>query len=322
MKINEKIKNAREEKDWTQADLGDAVGVTRTYINLIENGKYISTKIIDKISEALGIDLTADMLNEINYYSNDTDSYYMSASQFKGFMTCEEKEMAKIKGVYIEPMSRALMEGSYIDARIEGEEAFEKFKVKYPEIFTKGGELKSEFKNADLAYDRIKKDEMFMSYLEGDKQVTMKGEIAGVPFKIKIDVLNLKEGRIVDFKYIKDFDTIWDKVERKQKHFIDMWHYDIQGAIYQEIVRQNTGRVLPFYIAATTKETDTDYEIIQIHERDLREALEKVIELAPRYQKIKQGELEPSKCNCCKYCKETKRIKEPTIYSKYVEELI
>lgn len=42
--------------------------------------------------------------------------------------------------------------------------------------------------------------------------------------------------------------------------FIRFWGYDTQGAIYQETVRQNTGKRLPFYIAAASKEPTTDIE--------------------------------------------------------------
>lgn len=320
--LGDKIKKAREEKGWTQQELADLVGVSRVLINQIENGQSTSEKTLDKLSEVLEIDLAAELLDSASYYTTKSDSYFMSASQFKGFLKCEATEMAKIKGEYIEEPSKALMEGSYIDARVEGEEAFTEFKNSHPELYLKSGGLRSEFVNADLAYDRIKKDDYFMSYLEGDKQTVMKGEIAGIPFKIRCDVLNLEKGRIVDFKYIKDFDTIWDKVERKQKHFIDMWGYDIQGAIYQEIVRQNTGKKLDFYIAAVTKESDTDYSVIRIAQRDLDEALNKVIELAPRFQKIKNGDIEPVRCGGCKYCRGTKRLEDFEVYSKYIEEVI
>lgn len=50
-----KIKIARVEKDMTQEDLADAVGVTRQTIGLIESGKYNPTiKLCISICSALG----------------------------------------------------------------------------------------------------------------------------------------------------------------------------------------------------------------------------------------------------------------------------
>lgn len=38
--MNNKLKVLRAERDWTQADLADRVGVSRQTINVIESGKY------------------------------------------------------------------------------------------------------------------------------------------------------------------------------------------------------------------------------------------------------------------------------------------
>ena len=67
---------------------------------------------------------------------------------------------------------------------------------------------------------------------------------------------------IVDLKCMKDFSKQWDN--GKYVNFIDFWRYDIQGAIYQEIVRQNTGERLPFIIAGATKEKETDLGLFEI----------------------------------------------------------
>ena len=72
-------------------------------------------------------------------------------------------------------------------------------------------------------------------------------------------------------------------------------------------VRQNTGLTLPFYIAAVTKEKpEPDLCVYYIPDETLSEALETVKHLAPRFQKIKNGELQPQRCEKCNYCKFTK----------------
>ena len=52
---NKKLKLARLERDMSQADLAQAVGVTRQTIGLIESGNYNPTlKLCVAISQALG----------------------------------------------------------------------------------------------------------------------------------------------------------------------------------------------------------------------------------------------------------------------------
>ena len=91
---------------------------------------------------------------------------------------------------------------------------------------------------------------------------------------------------IVDLKVVRDFNLIYDPAKKKKLHFIDFWRYDIQGAIYQEIVRQNTGKTLPFYLAVVTKEPEPDLNLFWIPDDTLEAALEFVQSLVKRYQKI------------------------------------
>ena len=93
--------------------------------------------------------------------------------------------------------------------------------------------------------------------------------------------------------------------------FVRYWGYDIQGAIYQEIVYQNTGKRLPFYIAGVSKEDAIDIEVIRVHEIYLREALRGVEAAMPHVLAVKHGKEEPCRCGTCKYCRDTKVLKAP-----------
>ena len=56
MSIAKKIRELREQKGMSQAALGEAAGLTMTYINLVENEKKSPTlKSLEKISRALEI---------------------------------------------------------------------------------------------------------------------------------------------------------------------------------------------------------------------------------------------------------------------------
>lgn len=93
--------------------------------------------------------------------------------------------------------------------------------------------------------------------------------------------------------------------------FVRYWGYDIQGAIYQEIVYQNTGERLPFYIAAGTKEEEPNIEVIQVTQNYLDEAKHMVETNMPRILRVKNGEAEPDRCEMCDCCRHTKVLKRP-----------
>lgn len=245
-------------------------------------------------------------LNAENYFSLEANMDYMSTSQFKAFQKCESCALAEIKEEYQREMTTSLLVGSYVDAHFE--KTLDLFKAKHPEIFTKQGDLKADYRKAEEIISRIERDKLFMDYMSGEKQVIMTGEIEGVPFKVKID--SYLPDKIVDLKIMKDFEPVWVE-ERGKLNFIEGWGYDLQGAIYQEIVYQNTGKRLPFYIAAATKEKVSNIDIFQIPQKYLDLALDVVKENVMRYDSIKKGIVPPSKCGKCDYCKLTKVLEEP-----------
>lgn len=252
-----------------------------------------------------------------NYFSLENEMKYMGSSQFKRFQRCEASALAELHGGYKREPSDALLIGSYVDAHFEG--TLDIFKAQHSEIFTKNGELKAQYRHADHMIQRAERDELFMAYMSGEKQRIMTGEIAGVPFKIKIDSY-LENMCITDLKCVKDFDLIWNAEKGGKQHFINYWGYDVQGAIYREIVRQNTGRILPFYIAAITKEKpEPKLKIYWIPDEDLDNELNEVIALAPRYQQIKEGNLKPQRCGDCPYCRFTEVLTEPVNYHEELE---
>ena len=241
-------------------------------------------------------------LNNENYFSPEANLEYMSASQFKDFMKCEKDAIAKIIGETVEEYSKAMLVGSYVDAYFSGE--MDEFKVKNPQIFKKDGTLLKDFEKANEIIAAIESDDLLMQYLNGKHQVIMTGEINGVKFKIKVD--SLLPDCIVDQKIMSSIqELIWvEKDGRNVKvDFVEAFGYDIQGAIYQEIVRQNTGKKLPFVLAVTTKEENPDKALIEIDQYYLDKALKLVQELAPHYDLVKQGVVKPVGCGKCPSCR-------------------
>jgi hypothetical protein len=249
--------------------------------------------------------------------------------------------MAEINGTYERPKSKALLLGSFVDEMLTGTKKSQiEFIVKNrSEIFQKSSKL-SKIDDAELiviatdyfsnifdaenkpyaeivqaleTIEKIKKQPLMIQHFKSKHQTIMTGEIAGVPFKIKMD--NYKPDEfIADMKYMASL-----RSPNLFEPMVKYWGYDIQGAVYQEIVYQNTGKRLPFYLDIATKETPSHLAVAEIKQYDLDEALETVKALAPRYQAIKNGEIEPERCGeyDCHYCTETNIITEP-IDSNYL----
>lgn len=238
-------------------------------------------------------------LTKQNYKDNHD---YMSYSRFCRFLECEASAAAN----YHTPSTESQLIGSYVDAYFS--EEMDDFKVEHPEIFLKSGELKANFKKADELIDRIKLDPEMIHLLSGEKQSIMTGKIDGVPFKIKMDSY-LKDEAIVDLKVMKDFKKVWSDAFGGYTNFVLAYNYDIELAIFQEIAYQNTGKKLPCYLVCITKETPSDIGVFNIPQEDLDKALNIVKHNLPRIKGILDGEIAPNRCECCSYCKETKKAK-------------
>lgn len=259
-----------------------------------------------------------------NYYSNEANMEYMSASQFKSFKKCEAAAMAELRGEWGRKSTTALLVGSYVDAHFSGE--MEQFKAEHPEIFKKDGTLKADFIQAQKIVERLESDDLARMLLSGKHQTIKTGKIAGVWFKTKSDslltarqveaickkfpqvraIVPFGGGMIVDLKCMKDFLDVWDDSVFEKISFVEFWGYDIQGAIYQAVDK----RLLPFVIVGATKADEPDIEAMHIPDDYLEFALADVEENAPRYAAIKRGEIEPVGCGKCAYCRSKKKLTE------------
>ncbi len=267
-------------------------------------------------------------LTNENYFSAEADREYLSVSQYKSFMGtvgrdgCPAHTMAKLRGEWQDEQGTALLVGSYVDSHFEG--TLPTFKAQHPEIFMKNGNLKADYRRAEEIINRIERDPYFMKYMSGGKQVIMAGKIGGAKWKIKIDSY-IPDVCIVDLKVIKAIRESF-YCNKNKVSFIKNWGYDIQAAVYQEIVRQNTGKKLPFYIAAASKESTTDIEIIQLSDNLLEIMLLGVEADVPQILRWKNGVDEPLRCDRCDYCKHTKVLTKPVLdidllLPKYMEDM-
>jgi len=257
-------------------------------------------------------------LTDDNYYSAEMNKEYCSASQAKDILGCpikpgcEERALKTINGEYVPETTKALLEGSILDALWENDDP-EYILERFPDcVSSRGatkGQLKSEYQKVINMYQRTLKEEKFCLYMSGEKQVIFSGEIEGLPFKIKID--SYIDGKaIVDLKTTQTLDRnfryfIPDSGERLP--FYLAYGYDIQLAIYREIVRQNTGNTLNCYLACVDKKPHPICDVIELPSKLLDEALERIKGNCETIIMLKNGEVEPTRCESseCDYCRDT-----------------
>ncbi|GIO06253.1 hypothetical protein J31TS6_22810 [Brevibacillus reuszeri] len=254
-------------------------------------------------------------LTNSNYYSLEADQEYMSNSQYKDFMDCEARAMAKLTGVWKEPPKESLLLGSYVHAWADG--TIDDFKKNNPYLFTKKGELYAQYKNADRMIETLEQDEFIQFVLQGHKEVIMTAEFAGAIWKIKMDSYNPLHERFSDLKTVKAIrEKYWDKELREYVSFVEAFGYTRQMAIYAEIERRNSGRKgwLESLIVAVSKEDPPDKAVIAIDSYRIEEELISVERNLPHVLEVKAGEVPAKRCEKCRYCRETKKIQKVTHY--------
>lgn len=243
--------------------------------------------------------------NDEEYYSNEANWEFWSCSTYKDFCKCEAMAMAKLRGEYEQPTTKAMLIGTLVDRFFEG--TLDKLREERPNIFyCRNGALRADFRKADQIIKRVCQDERFMKFMSGEKQKILTWEMFGVPWKMKMD--SFVEGIcITDLKVVQNFKSL------------AFWRYDLQGAVYQVGVEACGYGRLPFYLAVATKEAVTNFDIFQIDQPTLDMALREIEGNMPRFTAVKAGLEEPHYCGVCDYCKSVKKARIRN-YSELLEE--
>ena len=253
-------------------------------------------------------------LNKANYYTNDADWHYQSATQFKGFMACEAAELAQIKGEW-EPQRdpTALLVGNYLHSYFESTAAHQDFLDEHPEIIaTTGknrGQPKAPYQQADKMIDTLQNDETFNRLYQGEKEAIVTGTIGGVEWMGKLDCLADNHKYFVDLKTTQDiFKKYWVADNSAYGSFIEAYRYPLQMAVYQELIRQQYGAEAAPLIVAVSKQDPPDKAIVSIPQELLDYWLHRIEDEQPRIEAVKNGEIEPKRCGHCEYCRATKKL--------------
>jgi glutaredoxin len=157
---------------------------------------------------------------------------------------------------------------------------------------------------------RCLKDEYFMKFMSGEKQRIFQAELFGCEWKCKLDSY-IPGVAIVDLKTSANIHQAWRVADLGYCSFIDYYGYSTQLAIYQKIVDICTGEKLPCFIAVVTKEDSPEIAVINVDQVSLNDALEKVRMNMPMVLAVKNGEVEPTRCEQCDWCKATRKLMKP-----------
>lgn len=235
----------------------------------------------------------------------------MSVSQFKNFMDCEARTFAELKGEHSRPHSLALTVGSYVHAAFESDEIFTDFCKENEElIFKKRGSGKyADFETADRMIETIKNDKFSMFALEGEKEVIYTGELFGADWKIKVDSINHQRRTFSDIKTTQELrKRYWSDRYSRYVSFVESYDYVLQMAVYREIIFKNTNEYYSPYIIAVTKQDPPDKAVLHFDDNRFEIELEYVQTFIHRLLEVKNGNLQPSRCEKCDYCRATKQL--------------
>lgn len=260
-------------------------------------------------------------LTKDNYFSLEANRYYMSVSQFKGFLPsyggCEAKAMAELAGVYERPQKDAFDEGHYVHAWNEG--TLSEFKYNNPSIYSSQGatkgQLKANYKHLNKMIEILENDPFAMKVLDGQKEVILTAVLFGIPWKITIDSYQPEiedTGSLADLKCMKSMDDkFWNKEAKCYENFIENYGYDIQMAVYAEVERINKARenwIIP-HMVIVTKQDPPDHDVLWFDYDLIEKKLLFVRNHIDRVIAVKTGKEQPIRCESCSYCRSTKKLR-------------
>lgn len=253
---------------------------------------------------------TKNKVNSSNYYTNEIDKQYMSVSQFKNFIECEAKTLAKLKGEYEEPPTSAMLVGSYVHAAFESDEVFDQFvEENNGVIFKARGGKYADYVQADLMIETIKNDKFAMFAMEGKKEQIMTANLCGTDWKMKVDSINHDRKYFADLKTTRNiFERHWSEKYEGWSSFIERWDYVLQMAIYRKIIEQNTGELYTPYIVAVSKEKIPNKAVVHFDESRFSFEYEYVEMHMDRILQVKSEKLDPVSCDKCEYCRSMKML--------------
>lgn len=268
-------------------------------------------------------------LTRDNYYTPEADFAFMSCSQYQAWNECEAKELAKLQGRWMDEEKEAFLVGNYFHSHFESPEAHEQFCQEHFDKIFKTKTIKGKgglpdtvvatgkyapYEQADKMIAVAEADPLIKSLIDmpGENEKIMVGNIAGVPWRIRLDKYIAAGRMIIDYKTCANISELkWSEALREKVTFIDAYGYMMRAAVYSEIEKQNanSNEDASFIIIAISKQDYPDKEVLMLNHRQRYDyELEQIKKRLPMIQAIKEGRVKPKRCGCCDYCRATKKL--------------
>lgn len=176
----------------------------------------------------------------------------------------------------------------------------------------------------------LEKEELFNRLYHGtddelvEKERIITGTLEGIPFKCKIDSLNLSGGYFVDLKTMESlqsekYSTTLHRYTKSLLYNIVEYQYTLQMYVYQELLKQTYGYEFTPYIMAVSKEPVPDKELILIDDtiiemgRDLFYGHVEALKDALAHKSV-EG------CGHCDYCLTNKSLTTAKTVAEFLQQ--
>ena len=281
-----------------------------------------------------------------NYHDIENERKYMTCSQFKSWLKCPAKQAAILGGNHEGDQTKAMMLGSYFDSMMLTPETHHQWVESNTDAMIelsllgkgralKSGEVKDRGKpGAEVLHLQdmaviARADDVFMEFLEGEKQIiaTGKPEGYGCEWKIMIDVLNTEVDipRYVDLKttksiveedWIKNWNIFKELSRRRGDYtnrqwqkgpFYEVFNYWNQLTVCYDVLDYALDIQPDLYLDVISKEDPPDLDVFHFTDQTRMEHERQFIQ-----QNIatvlawKDGWEIPPRCEACDYCRKTK----------------
>jgi len=257
--------------------------------------------------------LNLNLADDEIYYGLEANKVYMGVSQYKRFKDCEARALAEVNGEWVRNTdSPALILGNYVHSYFESEETHNLFiENNKDKIFSKRkpfGLLKA-YEQADVMIKKLSEEQLFNYLWQGERETVVTGELYGVEWKGKIDLLNVDKGYFVDLKTTAGISNrFYNEKYGKYVSFVEHYGYVLQIAVYEKLLTQLYGKPFTGYIYAISKQDIPEMVAIEIEQHKKEFELNLLSEEIARVVSVKNGEEEPTACGKCDFCKTTQKL--------------
>ena len=206
-----------------------------------------------------------------------------------------------------------MLVGNYLHSHFESPKAHEKFlQAHKKDIYAYGNPakgVKKAYRQADDMIHTLESDSNFQRIYQGDKEVIVTGTLFGVKWRGKIDCLNLHRKLFLDLKTVDDIHKKhWSDNDKQYVSFAIARGYDMQMAVYKELIKQTFGVDCEPLIIAVSKQDVPDKGIFSIPDDLMDYQLTRIQQDQPHIEAVKAGKERPIACGHCAYCRSQKQL--------------